>query len=120
MTNEQKLKANIAAARMLGHRHLDILTDEVRVLGTATQVNGWRFDIFTNPADCLAVVKKLLTVHDHTIQYYTFDKRYYYKDSRGRASDFSHDTYEEAVGAACLEIKETREGNFVWRNNNSN
>jgi len=106
MNKEQSLKANIAAAKMLGHSITlgdrgEAIFIPIKLLGVDTTTE---FDIFTNPADCLAVVKKLLSVYVHTIQYNVLDERYYYEDSRGSASGCAYETYEEAVAAAVMEV----------------
>jgi len=110
MTKEQELKANIAAAKILGLTWAEI--DGIcRVEYTRGNMvfRGAIFDIFTSPADCLAVVKKLNLMCISIIQIDAgrFDwVRYELEDyTMYGGGKSNYETYEEAVGAACLEIK---------------
>jgi len=105
MNKEQRLKANIAAAELLGYEYITHKLDSGDV-SIKLHCNSTRlFNIFTNPADFRAAVKKLLLAHGYTMHYTVLDRLYFYEDSRGRCSDCAHATYEEAVGEACLAIK---------------
>jgi len=105
MTITQRQNANIAAAKLLGRElnHLnDIKCEHERLLVTKMQ----SLDIFTNPADCLAVVKMLGEKH-HTSVIVSVDCKfpgwgYYSRQEDVFLKPFN--TYEEAVAAACLEI----------------
>jgi len=106
MTNEQKLQVNIAAAELL-----DVWTFNNYDQTYSELVAR---DIFKKPADCLAVVKKLgekgvcisLCVSDkpHIMGWSWVNML-----TMGNSNVF--EIYEEAVGAACLEIKEIGESN---------
>ena len=103
MTITHRQKANIAAAKLLGLDVVDdmeIISDHACVpLRLDNEAYGF-FDIFTNPADCLAVVKKLgecMIFLKHT--YYA---EWFFCGIDGESTDYN--TYEEAVAAACLEI----------------
>jgi len=104
MTNEEKLKANIAAARLLGIKYY--LSDNVQSLEsdsvTVKRYDDTLSDIFTNPSDCLNVVKRL---GDHLI---SFEKGrgkgdwFFWRD--GIENKCSHKSFEEAVAVAVLEV----------------
>jgi len=110
MTNEQKLKVNVAAAKMLG---LSATIETVPFAGfyidnvTSVYINVHTFDkdsmfnLFETSADCLAVMKKLgelLVCIDKDSEGWFF-----WLDGMENGARF--ETLEEAVGAACLEIK---------------
>jgi len=105
MTKEQKLKANIAAANLMDG--MQVVEDGV---GAWCPLHNRHFDIFTNPADCLAVVKKLGVekhvgfIPDMNGTWCVVAESTDGKKTVGRVRMYDK-TYEEAVGAACLEIK---------------
>ena len=114
MNNTQRQNANLAAAKLLG---LDVVDDREIVsdhscvpLRLGKEALGF-FDIFTNPADCLNVVKMLSSKHciDIVSSIVGVDSKFigwgYYriKDDVFREP---FDTYEDTVAYACLEIGE--------------
>jgi len=117
MVKEQELECNIAAAELLGYEYLfhDKLacgSISIRVHSNTTRL----FNLFTKPADCLAVVEKLGEKYIVGLDYYKFsedDVATTLEDGWGWAENHGDygryetgfKTYEEAVGAACLEIK---------------
>jgi len=114
MTKEQKLKCNLAAAEFLGQSitlcdNGDVIFIPIKLLGVDTTTE---FNIFTNPADCLAVVKKLgeqcvdiLNVANDKFEMTGWQ----FYDCENEIEGTKYDTYEEAVSAACLDIKGGRE-----------
>ena len=127
MNNIQKRKANLAAAKLIGYEmpRIDPVTDKVLLLsgeyeqpctmhkqvchdGRYHRLLG-ELDIFTNPADCLGVVKVLGASHAHSIQYYAgHDGKHgwYVEVDCNTSISGVFDTYEEAVAEACLKIGE--------------
>jgi len=106
MTKGQRLKATIAVAKILGLTWAEI--DGIcRVEYTRGNMvfRGAIFDIFTSPADCLAVAKKLGELYQ--VSFYFIRNEGWgavdYYDSP--MFDDIYSTLEEAVGAACLEIE---------------
>jgi len=104
MTNEEKLKANIAAAKLLGLSPAETPQGGVRYY----HYSRWEyFELFENPSDCLDVVIKLGEDYDISL---------YYKDNMWMAGvhDIPYvreewftklfDTYQKAVAAAVLEV----------------
>jgi len=111
MTKEQKLKVNIAAVELLGYErivHVKLSSGAVsiKICGNRTRL----FNLFTNPADCQAVVKKLGVekhvgfIPDMNGTWCVVAESTDGKKTVGRVRMYDK-TYEEAVGAACLEIK---------------
>jgi hypothetical protein len=99
MTNEEKLKANLAAAKMLGlvARYDDIEGSVVTDCACMYRT----FDIFNNPADQLAVVQELcergITIRKQARNDYRIARRTS-MSRKGRRS------YAEAAAAAVLEV----------------
>jgi len=107
MTNEEKLKANLAAAKMLGINTMAApVGDETRVYRSNGNIAiTARFDLFTNTSDCLEVVKML----GETADLYPFHDYcgWHIVNEYGEAQlkNSGHPrTYEEAVAAAVLEV----------------
>jgi len=102
MTNEEKLKANLAAAKMLGINTMAApVGDETRVYRSNGNIAiTARFDLFTNTSDCLDVVKKLGEAH--RAYFVAFDDGWH---AYGLDKIIVRDTYEGAVADAllCLE-----------------
>jgi len=108
MTNEEKMKANLAAARLLGFVGIDwdvVGKEKVAIVSNGDD-NCWKdFDIFTNTSDCLEVVKML----GETADLYPFHDYcgWHIVNEYGEAQlkNSGHPrTYEEAVAAALLEV----------------
>jgi len=99
MNNTQKQKANIAAAKLLGRElnHLNDIKCKHERLLVAKMLS---VDIFTNHADCLAVVKKLGNQLVYIMPINGGNQWYYSGTLSG--DGLNKDTYEEAVAAACL------------------
>lgn len=97
MTNEEKKKANWAAA--------ELLDDEI-FYGMASY-NYSKINIFTNPSDCLDVVIGLGNEHNASIESFDDDGNWccivhgilHVKDD-----NFPFNSYQEAVAAAVLEV----------------
>ena len=96
MTNQEKLDMDIAAARLMNLKPITVY-NEVIIEGDMF------FNIFTNNEQCLQVVKKL--GEEINVYLYPVEKKGW------RAIDYCEnpltnifDTYEQAVGAACLEV----------------
>jgi len=108
MVKEQELECNIAAAELLGYEYIvhDKLASgsiSIRIHSNTTRL----FNLFTNPADCLAVVKKFGCIPIHIASFVDSINgltRWFWDDHED-GSSIHYETYEEAVGAACLEIK---------------
>ena len=109
MTEQEKLDMNMAAARLIGG-YIDTTTgfDELGVkIGNCKKYGEMhvRFDIFTNASQCLQAVKKLgeeINVYLYPVE----GKGWRAIDYCGNPLTNIFDTYEQAVGAACLkEIK---------------
>jgi len=102
MNKEQALKANTAAAELLG---LISPSYGIWITPDGFEDEAWEFDIFTNPADCLDVVKKLGEEHGIAITFYNGHEQWI-AEAVSVVSNFSslHDTYEQAVGSAVLEV----------------
>jgi len=108
MTNEEKLKANMAAARLIGYASPHHDGESVFVHATDAEKDDsglCLFDIFSNPADCLSVVKML----GETAALYPFHDYggWHIVNEYGEAQlkNSGHPrTYEEAVAAAVLEV----------------
>lgn len=109
-----KTKANIAAAKMLGHTGIKERGYQISVDCQRYDCGYDYFDIFTNPADCLAAVKCLGEKHDASIvctdggdgacwTFYHPVNGSYYGDL------IENGEYEEAVGAACVAVMEGEE-----------
>jgi len=101
MNSEQKQEANIAAATLLGYEFIkhDGLASgavSIKVHGNTTRL----FNLFNNPTDCLAVVKKfpMYMIYITPSRYNTWS----FQDVAGEGLEW--DTYEEAVADACLVI----------------
>lgn len=108
MTNEQKLKANIAAAKLLGYEpHVlkQCFTMESVIIHDSSG-NEREFSL-SNPADLMAVVIKLGEEHSISILSKPAndrrDWRFCFAEGYGYSEGFSV-TYEQAVGAACIEV----------------
>jgi len=104
MTNEEKLKANMAAARLIGYAspHHDGESVFVHATNAEKDDSGLcLFDIFSNPTDQLAVVHELcercITIRKQARNDYRI-VRYTSMSRKGRRS------YAEAVAAALLEV----------------
>jgi len=106
MTKEQKINANIAAVELLGHEY--IIHDKLSSGAVSIKLPSGKtrlFNLFENPTDCLAVVKKfgeLYQVSFYFIRNEGWGAVDYYDSPM---FDDIYSTLEEAVGAACLEIK---------------
>jgi len=102
MTKEQKLKVNIAAANLMDG--MQVIEDGA---GAWCPLHNRHFNIFINPADCLAAVKKLgdIPVHIASFVDSTNGLTRWFWDDHEDGSSIHYETYEESVGAACLEIK---------------
>ena len=101
MNAEQKLRATVKAAELLGleYRIHDLsIALSVRLFNT----EKWRgFNIFDSSADCLSIVKKL---GEHLISIMPINGgSQWYHD--GTTEKRHYDTYEEAVAAALLELE---------------
>ena len=103
MNNKQKQKANIAAAKLLG---LEYSAKSIYKTNNGTWHIDMNLDIFTNPADCLAVVKKLgqygLKLESNGSQRWLSFIQVLIGEYKPCCTHWM--TYEEAVAAACLEI----------------
>ena len=108
-----KLKANMAAAKMLGlvEPHKCMLLparDEVILYGEDQSDEGlFTFDLFTNPSDLVAVVKCLGEKYSTYIVFDNYKKVWtscYCHDDADY--EFERATYEEAVAAACIATQE--------------
>jgi len=97
MNSTQKQKSNIAAAKLLG---VDYHTERIYQTLDGKWHTDMNVDIFTNPADCLAVVKMLILEYDLNI--YSESGKWFSNVEPDKRTEF--DTYEEAVAYACLEI----------------
>ena len=99
MNNKQKQKANIAAAKLLG---LEYSAKSIHKTHNGTWHIDMNVDIFTNPADCLAVVKVLGA--DNVVLFSDMTKGVLMWKARYWTGIYSKrfDTYEESVAAACL------------------
>ena len=101
MNNEQKLKANIAAARLVGIKAESVCSFGDKMIVCEILEGGRVGEMFSlsNPVDCLAVVKKLGE---------TYRVHFYYDNdwciSFPNGSYGVVETYEEAVAAAVMEI----------------
>lgn len=109
-----KLEMNREAAKMLGRKQRYICPD----CQTGWDSDGHcpyvpcgrklepRFDIFTNPSDCLEAVKRLGDTHGIYISHSWIGngKSWGAFNQSDYPLSYSHDTYEEAVGAACVEV----------------
>ena len=110
MNNAQKQEANIAAAKLLG---LEYSAKTIHKTNNGTWHIDMNLDIFTSPADCLAVVKKL-GEDKHCSVFYGDGGWTYWISPLGTRDmlkpvgkmleRIEHRTHEEAVAAACLEI----------------
>jgi len=104
MTNEQELECNIAAAKMLGHEY--IVHDKLASGSVSIKIHSNKtrsFNLFDNPADCQAVVKKL---GESDIYLFHTAEGYFVGNEFGENQLYplyQSKPYEEAVGAACLE-----------------
>lgn len=106
MTNDVKLEMNTACANLLEYNIVDGYTGNVYVQRKSNKLFSGVFNIFTNAEQCLEAVKKLGEVHNESIEYYTeptVDTRKWYVEI-GDYYESWHETYEEAVGAACVEV----------------
>ena len=121
MNAEQKLRANIKAAALVGH-NIKSTCQRCRSTFPAdwdacpnlecgeTDAIILTFDIFNNPADCLAVIKKLGEIEGASLLY-DFKSRQWaigYEDIPYVQEGFTYpssDTIETAVAAALLEFK---------------
>jgi len=110
MTKEQRLERNIAAAELLGHEY--IIHDKLASGAVSIKLHSNKtrlFNLFENPADCMAVVKKLGTEYGADIV--SEDGLWNREGTASTAQKAMSmdvepfETYEEAVGAACLEIE---------------
>jgi hypothetical protein len=109
-----KLKANMAAAKMLGlvepHKCMLLPAKEDVVLYGEDQSDEglFTFDLFTNPSDLVAVVKCLGEKHYITIHFDVDAKHGWgYDDNDEVMYSFAEPwTHEEAVGAACIATQE--------------
>jgi len=109
MTNEEKLKANIAAARLICPDGCVVQnTHGSRVVHHSIRSNNdWDVNIFTNPSDCLDVVIGLGNEHNASIESFDDDGNWccivhgilHVKDD-----NFPFNSYQEAVAAAVLEV----------------
>jgi len=116
MTNEQKLKVNIAAVELLGAGKewysIGILNGRVMYKDGINNNDPIYFDLFNKEkGDCLAVVKKL---GESDIYLFHTAEGYFVGNEFGENQLYplyQSKPYEEAVGAACLEIKEIGESN---------
>jgi len=109
MNEQLKLKANMAAAKMLGLSyitHAEISSLSIELTGNRRREE--LFNIFTNPADCLDVIRRLGDEHGTWLQPdrdgsgwgWTGHKASRYKPF-GVAG---FDTYEEALAAAVMKV----------------
>jgi len=108
MTKERKLKCNIAAAELLGYEYITHNKLDSGAVSIKLHCNRTRlFNIFTSPADCLAVVKKLGEAYYSIAPYNATGKWCVMDEEAGKrlVETCTYETYEAAVGAACLEIK---------------
>ena len=120
MNDEEKLKVNMAAAKLLnlechvGESEIDAVTNRhgfteaaqsVIIGGIAAHGDyDWReFDIFNNLADCLAVVKKL-GERQVSIRASDGGNSWAYYDEHEHSWSVGYHTYEEAVAATVLEV----------------
>jgi len=122
MTKEQKINTNIAAVELLGSDARDC---EECVKGRRYFEFGSKNGIecsscrgttklcfITNPAACLAVVKKL---GEHCVDILSCSNNEFeltgwrFHDCKNDIESPEYATYEEAVGAACLEIQGERD-----------
>jgi len=106
MTSDGKLEMNTACANLLEYNIVDGYTGNVYVQRKSNKLFSGVFNIFTNAEQCLEAVKKLGEVHNESIEYYTeptIDTRKWYVEI-GDYYESWHETYEEAVGAACVEV----------------
>jgi len=104
-----KLKANMAAAKMLYPSSLRVLIKGGGLLSIQHEPKGIKnyFNLFTNPSDLVAVVKCLGEKYS---TYIVFDNHkkvwtscYCHDDAD---YEFERATYEEAVAAACIATQE--------------
>jgi len=108
MNEQEKRKANMEAAKLLGKDEnyaLHIATTGSVMLVSFDGPRQWvgTFSLFANPADCLDVVKKLGEEHDIAITFYDGPEKWI-AEAVSVINNFNsiHDTYEEAVAAAVL------------------
>jgi len=118
-----RTKANMAAAKMLGKEgkthssYCEMCDDSFLCDGLTTVCPTCLepccdpkvyFDIFTNPSDCLYAVKCLLERNIVIGAYYPdgVTQKVGWFDWMALECKGSFDTYEEAVGAACIEVME--------------
>jgi len=104
MTNEEKLKANMAAAKLLGldkEYELHSLPTGSAVMISLDGTRRWigTFDLFTNPSDCLAVVKQLVEKEIVIKKQSTNDYRAMHLNQIARKG---HRSFELALAAAVL------------------
>lgn len=120
MTNEEKLKANMAAAEIVGHNIKSVCNvcrvtfpvdwDACTVLECGnTDMISTTFDIFNNPADRMTVVKALGERFGiyifHTHQEYP-EQGWTWESVNPYMLGTIHKEYEEAVAAAVLEVED--------------
>jgi len=105
MSEQHKIKANSAAAELLGHEY--IIHDKLASGAVSIKLHSNKtrlFNLFENPADCLAVVKKLGELYQ--VSFYFIRNEGWgavdYYDSP--MFDDIYSTLEEAVGAAVMEV----------------
>jgi len=108
MTNQEKLEMNMAAAKLLGYLHIDWDADNAldKLCVVSMDDKEWvAFDIFTNPSQCLDVVKKLgeFGVGVHPMDNSGNVRWVVIGECIVDTVSFFM-TYEQAVGAACLEL----------------
>jgi len=123
MTKEDELERNIAAAKIIlddypyasgqpeittfNEWHNGMLDSPIVIIPCASDegdLNWWReeIDIFTNPAVCLAVVKKLGDKYGTSIVENQGSDGWHVEGVISK--DWHYNTCEEAVGAAVMEI----------------
>jgi len=109
MTDKEKLEANMACAKLLGHE--PYIKRDIAPRGKLNPctvgVECSVFDIFTNASQCLEVVKKLGEYH-WTSPYYCIDSQSWIIGSPIKFGEVlnhnANQTYEEAVASAAMEV----------------
>jgi len=102
-----KQKVNLKAARLLGDKARacpfckGVTKDCAVCKGTGRSCN-----LFSNPADCLAVVKMLGDKHDMSLCPSEDGKWCYLETAVLTREDWEFDSYESALAAAVMEVSD--------------
>jgi len=94
MTNEEKLKANKAAAKLMGREFKSVAMGDGDYVCTT--------NIFTNPSDCLDVV---IEISNHIVSFEKdVDGWFFWQNGMMTTEPNLNISFQEAVGAAVLEV----------------